>query len=156
MLQPLVRSPDLFLPLKWVKVQDLRLLLLSSLRLAAFGLAIHFVFVHPTCWIGLSQANPGEAITCYLLDLGVAATADGLPLDSHFPGTSVAVCPFTSLSFLSLCRLLIAVCTVLLFDCIMNCPRKPSHAGAFRDTFSPNSSITSQPQFCCLLGTETI
>lgn len=139
-----------------VKVQDLRLLLLGGLRLAPLGLAIHFVFVHPTCWIGLSQANPGGAITCYLLDLGVAATADGLPLDSHFPGTSVAVCPFTSLSFLSLYRLLIALCTELLFGCVVNCPRKPSHAGAFRDTLSPNSSITSQPQFCCLLGTETI
>lgn len=156
-LRPLVISPDLFLPLGWVKVQDPRLLLLSGLRLAPLGLAIHFIFVHPTCWLGLSQASLGGAITCYLLDPGVAATADGLPLDSHFPGTSVAVCPFTSLSFRSLYRLLIALYTELLFfGCVVNCPRKPSHAGAFRDTFSPNSSITSQSQFCCLLGTETI
>lgn len=45
---------------------------------------------------GVSQASPGGPITCYLLDLGVAGTANGLPLDSHFPGTSVSVCPFNS------------------------------------------------------------
>lgn len=54
-----------------------------------------------------------------LLDPGVAATADGLPLDSHFPGTSVAVCPFTSLSFRSLYRLLIALYTELLFLAVL-------------------------------------
>lgn len=67
---------------------------------------------------GLSQAKPDGAITWYFVDLGVADTADGLLLDSHFPGTSVAGCPFTSLSFQSLYRpLSCPVHTVVLWLC---------------------------------------